>query len=664
MTKIIAIILLSLIVQISWVSGELIKPEDGSELSYIHVLFRWDAEADVTDYTFELSSSSDFTSILLNANTTDTKYFDKENINWQSTYYWRVKPADGEFSAASSFTTSSPSYQFSGNVNPVEIITNNSELTFDGITVYGIMNPFYSAAIDMDGNEVWNSGGVDSYMFSYVDNNHFFLGNANLPPNYKGELGVEFDIEQGVIWSQPTYGDEADFLQHELIKLPNGHYMGFVIIDSLHFVPNSDDFSQIPNTYDFPFEDDISTLWDGTFAYPWIWKGERIVEWDEYGNEIWSWNVFEYFNLNDFDYISGFWENAASSGDPFDWTHFNALAYDENENMVYVSSKNLSRITKIDRETGEIIWNIGKQWLGDDVIVPDNLFSGQHGLQLLDNGNVLDKDNLVFFDNGILSGKFDGTNIYKSTAVELRVDKNIDGEYSAETVWSYTLPAELYGVISGNVQKLSNGNYLITTVGSNDGAHSLEVTQSGETVWDCKYNVGTPQGAIYRAMRIPSLYFDISDDASGCTNPQACNYDELANEDDGSCSYLDCNGTCGGPVVKDVCGICDGGETDTNNCQMSIHYDITKANQFQIQHLYPNPFNPIINIEYEISIPASIQFEIYTIKGKLIDRISEGYKFPGIYSAVWNGKNYPSGMYFVTLESESTSLTKKMILLK
>ena len=36
---------------------------------------------------------------------------------------------------------------------------------------------------------------------------------------------------------------------------------------------------------------------------------------------------------------------------------------------------------------------------------------------------------------------------------------------------------------------------------------------------------------------------------------------------------LDCNGTCGGPAVEDVCGTCDGGETDVDNCQMSIHYD-------------------------------------------------------------------------------------------
>ena len=47
------------------------------------------------------------------------------------------------------------------------------------------------------------------------------------------------------------------------------------------------------------------------------------------------WNNTYYFHyyLDDFDFINGFWEYAIANNDPFDWTHFNALAYDENENM-------------------------------------------------------------------------------------------------------------------------------------------------------------------------------------------------------------------------------------------------------------------------------------------------------------------------------------------
>jgi len=377
------------------------------------------------------------------------------------------------------------------------------------------MDPFYSAAIDVNGNEIWNSGSIDSYMFTSVDEEYNFLGDANLPPLYNGELGVEFNIEEGIIWQQPTYGDQVDFLQHELIKLPNGNYMGLVPVYLEHFVPNSDNFSEIPNNYDFSFEDNIPG-WDGSFDYPWEWKSEKIVEWDVSGNEVWSWNPFDYYNLDDFDYQSEFWEFAAQNNEPFDWTHFNAMVYDQNENSIYISSKNLSRITKIDKNTGNIIWNLGIQWLGDPVIEPETLFSGQHGLQILENGNI------VIFDNGILSGMFDGSGIFRSSALEIKIINN-NSIYTSETVWSYELPTDLYGVISGNVQKLKNGNYFVTTVGSNDGAHSLEITDNGNIVWECNYNIGTPQGAIYRSMKIPGLY------KNECSNLGDLNNDNLFN---------------------------------------------------------------------------------------------------------------------------------------
>ena len=44
----------------------------------------------------------------------------------------------------------------------------------------------------------------------------------------------------------------------------------------------------------------------------------------------------------------------------------------------------------------------------------------------------------------------------------------------------------------------------------------------------------------------------------GCTDEGACNFDDGATIDDGSCLALDCNGECGGTAVLDECGVCNG----------------------------------------------------------------------------------------------------------
>jgi len=65
---------------------------------------------------------------------------------------------------------------------------------------------------------------------------------------------------------------------------------------------------------------------------------------------------------------------------------------------------------------------------------------------------------------------------------------------------------------------------------------------------------------------------------SGCTDPEACNYDPDATEDDGSCLALDCEGVCGGSNIASFlcingdsvcnpaeCPLCDGEYTEIDN---------------------------------------------------------------------------------------------------
>ena len=89
--------LLFTIISISSVFGGLIHPPDGSELSYIHVTLQWETVEGSSGYDLQLSSTNDFTSPLVSTNTADLYYIEKDAIDWESNYYWRVKPENGDW---------------------------------------------------------------------------------------------------------------------------------------------------------------------------------------------------------------------------------------------------------------------------------------------------------------------------------------------------------------------------------------------------------------------------------------------------------------------------------------------------------------------------------------------------------------------------------------
>lgn len=89
---------------------------------------------------------------------------------------------------------------------------------------------------------------------------------------------------------------------------------------------------------------------------------------------------------------------------------------------------------------------------------------------------------------------------------------------------------------------------------------------------------------------------------------------------------------------------------------------------FQLSQNFPNPFNPISRIEYQLWENMEIELLVYNISGQLIQKIDQGYKMAGNHIAYWNGLNdqqqhVASGIYFYLLKANQQVLIRKMILL-
>ena len=132
-------------------------------------------------------------------------------------------------------------------------------------------------------------------------------------------------------------------------------------------------------------------------------------------------------------------------------------------------------------------------------------------------------------------------------------------------------------------------------------------------------------------------------------------------------------GTVGQPVI---------GTTTTDNyilsagfwgsiSQMFLNVDgeAVMPTEYVISKAYPNPFNPVTNIDITVPQSGLMQFAIYDILGRQVFEHKQTFSSPGHYRFSWSGKNnhgssLSSGVYLLTVRFEENYYKQKITLLK
>ena len=89
-----------------------------------------------------------------------------------------------------------------------------------------------------------------------------------------------------------------------------------------------------------------------------------------------------------------------------------------------------------------------------------------------------------------------------------------------------------------------------------------------------------------------------------------------------------------------------------------------KPSEYKLYENYPNPFNPETNIKFAVPKTGFVSLKIYDALGRQVSSLVNEVKTAGIYTVKFNASNLVSGVYFCTLNAESFTSTKKMMLLK
>ncbi len=104
--------------------------------------------------------------------------------------------------------------------------------------------------------------------------------------------------------------------------------------------------------------------------------------------------------------------------------------------------------------------------------------------------------------------------------------------------------------------------------------------------------------------------------------------------------------------------------------QITFNDDNNAANSCtKLYANYPNPFNPETTIQFSLKENASVNLDIYNIKGQKVKSLINDKMNKGMHKIIWNGKNNEnnkcaSGIYFYKLKTKDYSKISKMLMLK
>jgi len=261
--------------------------------------------------------------------------------------------------------------------------------------------------------------------------------------------------------------------EHELLMLSNGHVLiigkDYQAVDMSTIVPNGR-----PDA---------------------IVVGNIVQELDTDHRVVFEWRSWDHIQITDCNHVS----LLAST---IDYVHMNSIEVDKDGNLLF-SSRHLSEVTKINRQTGEILWRLGgKQnqftFINDDVGISYQHDARSHGggrYTIFDNGNYHTSVDDSLDDNRAVELGVTQADPF-SRAVEYLLDTLT---MSATLVWEYRHDPIRFSQWMGNAQRLPNGNTLICWA---DGSlpKITEVRPDGTKAYEVDF---VDYAHCYRAFRFP-----------------------------------------------------------------------------------------------------------------------------------------------------------------
>jgi arylsulfate sulfotransferase len=420
-------------------------------------------------------------------------------------------------------------------VPPITVSISRPALMEPGYTILPVFdgevdNVGFVVALDAQGDVVWYyDTSIDETIRmrngNFLINDEFLERRRLLEVDMLGRTvrqwsatGVVNDPPEGAI---PV---ATDTFHHDVLEMPSGNILALS--------------SEIRHMEAYPTSDkDLSAPREPRDVI-----ADRIIEFEpDTGEIVREWSLFDLLDHNriahEFEQ-DRFFANAYDDvlDEPLvDWTHSNAIFYEEATDSLIVSVRKMSAVVKIDLSADELVWILGNhegwgpefQDLLLDPVGDVEWPYGQHAPEITPSGTLLLYDNGSFGRAYPTNEPLTDLETSYSRAVELEIDEE---DMTVREVWSYGGPGSdqfFAGFVSEADTMRETGNILITNGGqaqvpegmTMEGIYDLgsglrihlsvvEVTHTmpPEKVWEISIDTPDEGWGAYRTERLPSLY--------------------------------------------------------------------------------------------------------------------------------------------------------------
>jgi hypothetical protein len=89
-----------------------------------------------------------------------------------------------------------------------------------------------------------------------------------------------------------------------------------------------------------------------------------------------------------------------------------------------------------------------------------------------------------------------------------------------------------------------------------------------------------------------------------------------------------------------------------------------RPNRMDLMQAWPNPFNPLLNIQIALEQPGPLALQVVDLQGRRVAQLAQGNWPAGRHAYHWNGDGQPSGLYLLQLETAQGRECQRVMLLK